>query len=107
MRPRLIAVLAAVSLIAAACSDDGAAVTSEPSTTTAASVPTTSAIPVDPDIVPEGDPDLLAAVVFFPGDLPSPYDDLPRRRCSNRICLERISISEVKKWLLLLIDTRA
>ena len=77
MRPRLIAVLAAVSLIAAACSDDGTAVTREPSTTAAASVPTTRAIPVDPDIVPEGDPDLLAAVVFFPGDLPAPYDDLP------------------------------
>jgi hypothetical protein len=74
MRPRLIAVVAAVSLIAAACSDDGAATTSEPTAT--ASVPTTRAIPVDPDIVPEGDPDLLAAVVFFPGDLPAPYDDL-------------------------------
>jgi len=81
MKHRLAAILAVVSLIAASCSDDGAVtttpITTETSTTVAASVPTTRAIPVDPDMVPEGNPDLLAALVFFPGDLPAPYDDLP------------------------------
>jgi len=80
MRCRLATILTVISLITAACSDDGVAgttTTTETPTTVAASVPTTRGIPVDPDIVPEGDPDLLAAVVFFPGDLPAPYDDLP------------------------------
>jgi len=37
----------------------------------------------------------------------SPCDDLHRRRCSYRICMERIAISEVKEWLLFLIDRQA
>ncbi|MCK5733474.1 MAG: glycosyltransferase family 9 protein [Candidatus Latescibacteria bacterium] len=34
----------------------------------------------------------------------SPCDDRHRRRCSHRICMERIAISEVKEWLLFLMD---
>ncbi len=37
----------------------------------------------------------------------SPCDDLHRMRCPHRICMERIAISEVRKWLLFLIDTQA
>ena len=36
----------------------------------------------------------------------SPCDDLHRRLCPHRICMERIAISEVKECLLFLIDRR-
>ncbi len=37
----------------------------------------------------------------------SPCDDLHRKRCRHRICMERIAISEVKELLLFLMDTQA
>ena len=36
----------------------------------------------------------------------SPCDDRHRRRCSHRICMERIAISETKEVLLFLMDTQ-
>jgi len=81
MRSRLAAVLAVIALVVAACSDDDSASTTAPTTTVASTTTSPSstgpAIPVDPDLVPDGEPDLLAAMVLFPGELPAPYDDLP------------------------------
>jgi len=83
---RAVTPLMAAALFLAACSVGGeGAATPVPDSGEAASTaaPTTAdaentgpATPVDPDLVPEGDPELLAAVVLFPGELPSPYDDL-------------------------------
>ncbi|MCB2224525.1 MAG: hypothetical protein KQH83_10195 [Actinobacteria bacterium] len=81
---RRLAVLLAVAVAAAACADDDAGTTTTTTvaaTTTATAATTTTrpappGIPVDPDVVPDGDPDLLAALVWFPDEVPPPYDAL-------------------------------
>ena len=80
-----IALTIAALLLVAACSDDTptttAAANAGGQTTVTEATPTTAtdlgpAIPVDPSLVPDGDPNLLAALVFFPDEIPAPYDDL-------------------------------
>jgi hypothetical protein len=84
---RRLALVLGIAMAASACAGSPTAETSTTATTTTAATTTTTTattttttaspgIPVDPELVPDGDPDLLAAMVLFPDELPPPYDDL-------------------------------